>query len=828
MEIITLNGNWQLTRRDTSATFPATVPGCVHTALMAAGELDDPFYRDNEGQQMWIGETDWRYQRTFTVSDDLLARDYVLLRCHGIDTLATITLNGTDIARTDNMYRTYEFDIKAHLQAGENTLTIDIDAPLPYLRQRDADDGELYAWGVGAERLHSGAYLRKMPSNFGWDWGPQLVTSGIWRDIELVAYDTARLDGVLITQDHSETGVQLTVAVTSIDDSDLQAQVTLLLNDETIATPDVLTLDLPTGTVTIDVPEPQLWFPYGMGKGKRQLYTVQVVLSASDGTELDRVQKRIGLRTLELVVEADEWGESFHFTCNGVPFFAKGANWIPADVFPSRLTRADYDDLLQSVTAANMNMLRVWGGGIYESDDFYELCDEYGITVWQDFMFACATYPAYDEDFMATVRVEAEDNVRRLRHHACIALWCGNNEIEQGLVGPDKTWTATSMGWADYRKLFDDLLWSVVRDHAPQASYLPGSPHKTSGDRNDWANPDNGDVHLWGVWHGKEPFEWYRTQDHRFVSEFGFQSFPEPDTVYGFTEPDDRDIDSDIMTYHQRSGIGNSTIMHYLQEWFRVPNSFESTLWLSQILQGLAMKYAVEHWRRNMPRTMGTLYWQLNDLWPAPSWSSIDVHGRWKALHYMARRFYSSLLISGVDRQEDDAVEIHITSDLADERRVTVRWTITDLQGGILNETQRHLNAPAQGNSKKFTLHLEQFVQAVGGREKLILWLELLLDNGWLISYKTGTLAKPKEIDLPTPTFDIQIDDAGDHNFDIQIETDNPAFFIWFDLPGVRFSDNFFDLPPERPQRIRAMTDGMSLEDFREQLVVRSLVDTYQ
>jgi len=356
------------------------------------------------------------------------------------------------------------------------------------------------------------------------------------------------------------------------------------------------------------------------------------------------------------------------------------------------------------VADANMNMLRVWGGGTYENEVFYDLCDELGICVWQDFMFACSTYPTFDEAFIENLRAEFTDNVRRLRHHACIALWCGNNELEQGLVGD--TWNGGQMSWEDYSKLFDKLLPETILPLDPDRDYWPCSPHSPQGDRKDHSNPKWGDAHLWDVWHGRKPFEWYRTCEHRFNSEFGFQSFPEPKTVYGYTAPQDRNVTTRVMEHHQRSGIGNAVIMQYMLDWFRLPTAFDNTLWLSQILQGMAMKYAVEHWRRAMPRGMGTLYWQINDCWPVASWSSIDYHGRWKALHYMARAFYAPVLVSGVENTEKAEVAIHVTNDRMEDVPGAVSWRVTDSAGKVLARGRKKVVAKALANTPVETVSL--------------------------------------------------------------------------------------------------------------------------
>ena len=454
-----------------------------------------------------------------------------------------------------------------------------------------------------------------------------------------------------------------------------------------------LRLNGENGKARINVPDPKLWWPNGMGE--QALYDVKVELIDATGNVLGAQTRRIGLRTLNVRRRKDQWGESFEFVVNGVPFFAKGANWIPADPFAARVTTQDLYRLVGDAAAANMNMLRVWGGGIYEEDAFYDACDEYGICVWQDFMFACATYPTFDTEYMRSVEAEARDNIRRMRHHPSIALWCGNNEIELHFFVGDK-WDAYHMSWEDYGLLFDKMLPSLVKELDPGRDYWPGSPHSPHGDRSDSGNPAWGDAHLWDVWHGGRPFEWYRSAYHRFVSEFGFQSFPEPKTVYGYTLPEDRNVVTRVMEHHQKCGTGNSTILGYMLSWFRVPGDFDSLLWLSQMLQGLAMKYAVEHWRRNMPRCMGALYWQLNDCWPVASWASIDSLGRWKALQYMAKQFNAPVLVSGVEDLKGEKVEMFVTSDLPEIAKGQVSWKVTDVSGKALAFGKVQVEIPAR------------------------------------------------------------------------------------------------------------------------------------
>jgi beta-mannosidase len=472
-------------------------------------------------------------------------------------------------------------------------------------------------------------------------------------------------------------------------------------------------------------------------------------------------------------------------------------------------------------------MLRAWGGGIYEQDAFYDTCDELGICVWQDFMFACATYPTYDADWMRGVEAEARDNIRRLRHHPCIALWCGYNEVELSFFIGEK-WDAFHMTWEDYGMLFDRLLPELVKELDPGRDYWPGSPHSPCGDRMDSGNPACGDAHLWDVWHGRRPFEWYRTATHRFVSEFGFQSFPEPRTVRSFTRPEDRNVVSRIMEHHQRSDIGNSTILSYMLDWFRLPPKFDDMLWLSQILQGMAMKYAVEHWRRLMPRCMGSLYWQFNDCWPVASWASMDSLGRWKALHHMARRFYAPLLVSGVEDLKRGEVAVFVSSDLVKAASGSVTWRVMTVGGETLATGTRRLRIPPCRSIPCGTVPLAGHLRTQSPRDLIVsLALEVA---GETVSDNLVLLARPKHMDLERPTISTQVRALSGGAFAVRMKADKPALWTWLELGNTdaRYSDNFFALMPGTAVEVTVQSvKAMGLAAFRKQLRVRSLVDTY-
>lgn len=819
MNTISLNGAWKFRQKGDDSWLPATVPGCAHTDLLAADQIPDPYYRDNENHLKWIGETDWFYSRKFLVPAEFLNHSQVLLQCHSLDTLATISLNGQVIGKTNNQFRTWEFDIKDLLEAGENEINILFESALIYGQNR-LKERDIHQWGAGAHKLPGGNYVRKSPCNFGWDWGPKLVTCGILGDIQLVGFDQARLDNVHIQQLHKAGQVTLTCEIQAATDTNqpLEGQLSLTFAGEECAASRVMLVD-GKGLAEFTIENPRLWWPNGMGD--QPLYQMSVRLMAGEDI-LDSTVKRIGLRTLRLIREKDAWGESFHFECNGVPFFAKGSNWIPADTFVTRLTKDDYARLLMAAKDTHQNMLRVWGGGIYEPDIFYDLCDQLGITVWQDFMFACATYPVFDDDFMVNVHEEAIQQIKRLRNHASLALWCGNNELEQGLVA--KEWTETTMSWEDYGRLFDEMLPSLVAEMDPQTDYWPGSPHSPQGDRHDWNNPQWGDAHIWDVWHGLEPFEFYRTCMHRFNSEFGFQSFPEPRTVDTYTIPSDHSINSPVMEHHQRSGNGNAAIIHYLLDWFRLPTNFNHQLFLSQILQGMAIKYAVEHWRRTMPRGMGTLYWQLNDCWPVASWASIDYFGRWKALHYMARNFFAPLLISGEEDWENGWVEVHITNDHQADFSGSVHWKLISAdEGKGIIDGQIPVEMPKLGSNLAATLDFGEQLQ-VHGNDNLILILALLTE-GRTVSENLVLFCRPKQLKLKDPKLKLDVQDQK-----LSLSSKSPALWTWIDIDSedtAPLSDNFFHIMPGKSKLIdipKELIRERSLEKVR----AYSLWDTFQ
>ena len=812
---VDLGGAWQVAEAGTTHFFPARVPGCIHTDLLAANKLPDPFWRDNEASAQWVSDKAWAYRRTFFAAPALLAHEHVLLRCEGLDTLATIKLNGAELARTDNMFRTWEFDVKKLLKSGSNEIEIKFDAVLPFIRAQEKIR-KLPTWAYPGA-----AYIRKEPCNFGWDWGPTLITCGIWKNIGLVGFDTARLDGVLILQDHKQgLAVGLEVQVTAEADASaaLSAQVQVVDPRGDILANENVKLVAGKGSAKITVGKPQLWWPAGMGK--QPLYTVKTTLLGADGKTLDSAIQRIGLRTLQAVPQTKD--EPMHFVANGVPFFAKGGNWIPADQFATRMTKARLQRYMEDAVAANMNSLRFWGGGYYEEDELFDLCDELGLCIWLDFKFSCTTYPAFDDKFLANVTAEARDNLKRLRHHPSIAVWCGNNEI---MFFRDKKWSDKKMSEDDYYKLFRDTLGNQARELAPQTDFVTGSP-------------DCGDVHFWEVWHGGKPFEVYRNI-HGFVSEFGFQSFPEPKTVATFTEPGDRkSVYDHVMMWRMRSNrmymdvkedgkIGTDKIMKLVKQYFRDPKDFESTLWLSQITQGYGIKYGAEGWRREMPKSMGCVYWQYNDTWPCSSWSSMDYFGRWKALHYMAKNFYAPVLVSGAEDMQAGTVELFVTSDRMEDCKGKLTWTVTDVAGLTLKQGTLAVDIAAHKSQKVETLKLADEI-AKHSKHNVLVWLKLEVGAA-TVSENLVTFAYPRAFDLADPKLAAAVtEDSG--AFTVTLTAEHPALWTWLELDGVdaRCSANFFHVTKGAPVSITVQpAKPLTKDAFQKALRVRSLFDTY-
>jgi beta-mannosidase len=790
---------WTFKASDEETWLPAKVPGTVHGDLLRNGIIPDPFYGTNEKDLQWIDKKDWEYRTFFDLDDSLAACNRTDIVFDGLDTYADVYLNGRLIVQADNMFRTWRADVKGILRKENNELFIRFRSPvkedLPKLEKLGLvlpagnDDSQL--GGIGDRKISM--FARKAPYHYGWDWGPRFVTSGIWREVRLEGFSGVRIADVFIRQNEVTAQHALLTAdiEAELDGSLTPAKVRVRWDNgeacrewplrgtgagtggggkafaaenacavgEVPATgrgPEpghaaacgaasaAESVPAAAGTVSFGldfaVPQPRLWWCRGLGEPN--LYTFRVSLEDRHGNVLAERLVRTGLRSVRLAIEpdADGQGSSFRFELNGVPVFAKGANHIPNDSFLTEVTRERYRHEIASAAEANMNMLRVWGGGIYEQDDFYKLCDEYGIMVWQDFMFACTIYPG-DEAFLENVRREAADNLKRLRNHPSIVLWCGNNEIDMGWVHygehPGWGWKALytkeqeEMLWAGYEALFHRILPEEVAKHAPGAAYWPSSPMAMwTGDERQHAVgvQPHGDVHYWNVWHNAEPFEHYDDNVGRFMSEYGFQSFPEPRTVEGYAPEEQMALESDVMLAHQKNGHGNRLIKTYMDRYMREPKDFRSFLLMSQALQAEGVGRAMEAHRRNKPHCMGSLYWQINDCWPVASWSSMDYHGRWKALHYAAKRLYRDTAV--VVEQADGVLRFHVIHDRNEPAVGELRIRLADYAGKEHKSWTVPVNVSA---GERAVVHAAPVADVLGGlaREQAVLIADLTVGGSW-------------------------------------------------------------------------------------------------
>jgi beta-mannosidase len=819
---ITLDSGWTFRQAGKEDWHRASVPGSVHTDLLANRLIEDPFYRDNEPKLQWIGKTDWEYRTTFDVPAALLRRRNVELVFGGLDTYATVYLNERPVLEADNMFRTWRVDAKPALKAGANTLRVVFRSPINEILPRMKTLGyELPASNDQGEK--TSPHTRKAPYQYGWDWGPRFVTCGVWKPARLEAWDDARIESLRLVQNQlGKDSAQLTaeVEVESSGSSDA-ALVVEDPSDRRVAARQAVKLSPGRNrfALKLSIPSPQLWWPAGLGPQK--LYTLRARLTSGDKSA-DELSTRVGLRTLELRQQADAEGKSFTFVVNGVPVFARGANWIPADSFPERVTRERYRHLLESARDANMNMLRVWGGGYYESDEFYELCDELGLMVWQDFMFACSMYPG-DEKFLESVRAEATDNVRRLRNHPSIVIWVGNNEVETAWQHWGWKRNLPAKLWDDYKKIFHGVLPEVVAKEDPTRPYWPSSPSSNLEEDSD--SQRMGDVHYWEVWHASKPFDYYERQRPRFMSEYGFQSFPLVETVNAYTLPSDHDIQSPVMLAHQKHPRGNQLIREYMLREYPEPKDFESFLYASQVLQAEGIKVGAEHLRRIMPHNMGSLFWQLDDCWPVASWSSVDYFGRWKALQYYARRFYSPVLLS--PHVEDGQVKLYVVSDRTGPLRAELRVRLLDFDGRALSDTSSPVEVSPLTSKSYRSLPVASLLQ---GKDpsNVFIYCELLA-GGNTVSSNTLFFRPFKDLSLPAPHVSAVLARTRGLT-SVLLSTDRLARGVYLSAEGLEgsFTDNFFDLLPGQRVAVGFRSSlPFTNAELRRRLRVRTLSDAF-
>ncbi len=801
---------WELKIVGEDAVYEASVPGSVYNDLIKAGRIEDPYYRDNENDALEFMKNDFVYTGTFDADmDEVDLSDEVLLRFNGLDTIADITLNGHELGSVNNMHRVWDYSVKDLLKAEGNELVISFSSPVKYIaEQYEADPAILGTEDAmrGFPKIRKGHYM------FGWDWGPRLPDAGIWREVELLSVKKARLESVYVSQkfndDLSKVTLDISVKLENANRACCGSYCPSAVAG--VVTPDGTRLYDKTdinfadaadagsgyimeGRVSLNIDDPELWWPNGLGE--QPMYTLLVELVDEKGNVIDDWKRRIGIRKMETSTAKDEYGSEFAHMVNNVKFFAMGADYIPEDNILSRTCRQRTFDLIKQCVDANFNCIRVWGGGLYPSDDFYDACDEMGLVVWQDFMFACANY-RLTRDFEDNILAELTDNVRRLRHHASLGLWCGNNEMEMFVKKGE--WGARNEIVSDYVKMYEYLFPRLLETEDPDRFYWPASP--SSGGAFDEPNDENrGDVHYWDVWHGNKPFTEYRKFHFRYLSEFGFQSFPSIRTVESFTLPEDRNVFSYVMEKHQRNASANGKIMNYMEQTFLYPNDLDTLIYASQLLQGEAIRYGVEHFRRNRGRCMGAVYWQLNDCWPVASWASIDYFGRWKALHYYAKRFFAPLMISceeeGLLSQTMNtnaepfpvkkSIRLSVANESMSARNVTVKWQLRNNDGSVISEESQELKVDALTSVWLDRKELDE----ASLYENYVSYQ--LFENGEEVSGGTVLFCAPKHFRFVDPKLSVRVEgdeiivSAEHYAKSIEVRNENDDLIL---------SDNFFDL----------------------------------
>lgn len=811
MNKICLNEKWCIRCTEDEKYFYSNVPATVADTLYRNGEINDPYYGENEWETYDILKKDYEFTNTFAVTDEILNDDQVLLKCEGIDTAADIYVNGNFVSFVDDMHRTYEFNVKSILTVGENNIKILFYSNIEYALAQHAKE----PYYSTSDTVDGFSLVRKAHSAYGWDWGPKLPDMGIWRDISIVSYSQAKFEDIYIRQKHSDGRVELQfdVQIGKFGDAAVDMDINIMApNGEELKIKTENAEEKVSCCVLIENPE--LWWCRGFGK--QPLYDVYFTLKSNEEV-LETRQMRIGLRTLTVRREKDRWGESFEFCINGVSVFAMGANYIPEDSIYPRCSKERSRKLIEQCVKANYNSIRVWGGGYFCEDYFYDLCDEYGLMVWQDLLFACGVYRLH-RNFIENVVEETKDNVKRLRHHASIALWCGNNELEWGWSGWDMGFGNKLSDKADYLKLFEWILPETVREIDPDRFYWLASP--SSGGSFDEPNDQNrGDVHYWEVWHRLKHFTEYRKYYFRFCSEFGFQSFPSEKTINAFAKEEDKNIFSPVMENHQKNGGANGLILYYLSANFLYPSNFDTLVYVSQILQAEAIRYGVEHWRSNRGRCMGSLYWQVNDCWPVASWSSIDYFYRWKPLHYYAKKFYAPLLLSVLE--DKGIVKFVISNETRDKASIKAVWRLRDNKGNIIEEYSAECEAPAL-EAKEFAA--ADFTRVLECREDArTQYLEYkLLREEEEISCGSLLFCRPKHFEFQDPGITYSVEEREDRYF-ITFNTENYAKYVTIDIAGFDFvaSENCFDISKGESKIIEVKKEDITKDG--EPYVVQAL-----
>jgi beta-mannosidase len=790
-----VNGKWQFRQAQEQVWLDIDLPSSVHTALLKHGKIEDPFYRDNEAKTEWVETKDWEYEVTFDVPEQIMGQQHIDLKWAGLDTYAQVFLNDSLVLETNNMFRTWQTDVKKWLKPTGNILHVYFESPI---NKPKADwDALGYVLPGGIRTM-----TRKAQFHYGWDWGPKLTGCGIYKKPELVGWNDFIIDDLRVTVRRLEDDKAEMSAKFSYRSTKGGVVSTHLRHNNT---KEILDVNIHAGagedSVIFTIKNPKLWWCRGMGE--QYLYDVKLEVRRGYSV-LDVAETRAGIRTVELVREKDKKGETFYVKLNGKPVFCKGANYIPLEVFQDRATPDKYETIVNHALDANMNMLRVWGGGIYEDDQFYKLCDEKGLMVWQDFMYACALYPA-NGSFLKNISAEAFEQITRLRKHPSVVLWCGNNENNEAWHhwGWQMNFTDEQRTrlWQHYKLIFNEILPTYVSNYADGVPYWESSP---SYGRANQKSLTEGDAHDWGVWHDEAPFSRYETHVPRFMSEYGFQSFPEWSTIEKFSLPDERYLDSKVMMTHQKHPKGNQLIATYMKRSYQVPKAFKDFAYVSQILQAEGMRTGIEAHRRNKPYCMGSLYWQLNDVWPAASWSGIDYYGNWKALHYYARDAFSA--VAAIPEINKDQFSIWLTADIPDSIDCSLQIKAMAFDGdSIFSKELTGIVVQNEASVKVWSESIKTILQGQKREESMVI---LYLKNaaGEVIHRRIVYLSEPKDMKLPSAKPKVSITNEGTE-YTVKLQSDRLVKGVRLYLPKAKtYSDNYFDILPNEEKVIKIRT----------------------
>lgn len=822
-----LHEGWKFRQARLTNWYPATVPGVVHTDLLQNKIIEDPFFRLNERGLQWIDKEDWVYETCFTLAADMMRKENMELVFEGLDTYADVYLNDECILKANNMFRRWSIPVRQYIREENNILKVyfhspvKIDVPkwdaLPYQYPASNDQSE----NGGLFNKKISIFARKAGYHYGWDWGPRLVTSGIWRPVYIRAWSDLRINDVFIEQKEVGAGRAVIAGHVELDaDKDMNGVLVTITDEVTGRVLGEWQADLKRGTnrVTVDfvLHKPKLWWSNGLGEPFLYRFRTDII---AGGELLDSKTERVGIRSLKVVHQPDKDGHTFYIELNGRPVFAKGANYIPSDNFLPRVTPENYKRTILDAAGVNMNMLRVWGGGIYENDVFYDLCDEHGIMIWQDFMFACSMYPA-EGALLDNIHQEAVDNVKRLRNHACIALWCGNNECQDAWLGwgwkreiERQNKEYADKIWAQYRQQYHVTLPGVVREYAPGTFYWPSSPFAFEGEM---SGTTDGDRHYWSVWHGKAPISDYDSEKSRFFSEYGFQSFPEFESVKRYAPyPEDWDIRSEVMMSHQRGGDhANGLIETYLLNEYKKPRDFRAFLYMNHVLQGDAIKTAIESHRRQMPYNMGTLFWQHNDCWPVASWASRDYYGRWKAQHYYVRKAYDDILISPV--VEGDDLKVYAVSDRLENTSGRLQLQVCQFDGTVVHHWGKSVGISGNDSRVCFSAPLAKLLE---GANRGTVYVRVdYTDKSGRVYHNNYCLGKQKDMDYPKVDLQTEVRSI-EGGYEVTVSADKFARAVCLSVADNEsvYSDNYFDVQPKSSVQVQVRT-RLSAEAFNGSL----------